>query len=145
MRVMNRIMRGSSPSDLAVQAISWAVALCTFVGGLYLFSPIYDFNVTASSSVFAIALAHPISIALWGLILLVGAVFACFGLYLDKPQIKSLGWLAIFLARFFQILTTVLVQGLTPLAWLYPFTVMLVVLILYAVARYEVNRLNATT
>lgn len=136
MRII-RVLTGSKFNP--VRAIEWVVALCTLIGGAYLFSPLYDFSV-GHASAFALALAHPAIMALWASILLVGSLLVIAGLIINRPQLKSIGWFAMLLARFFQILTTWLMAGFYPIFWIYPFTVMLVMLLLWINARHEVFR-----
>lgn len=122
-----------------LRATEWVVSLCTLVGGVYLFSPLYDISQGLEhASAFAMSLVHPAFLALWASILLVGALLVIAGLIINKPQLKSIGWFAMLLARFFQILTTWLAVGLLPIFWIYPFTVMLVMLVLWMNARDEV-------
>src|SRR6478609_8356705 len=96
-----------SPVYFFVYAIKWIVAVCTLIGGVYLFTPLYDYsNNLNGATPFAAALSHPASIFLWGGMLVVGSLLVIFGLVRDLPQIRSIGFFMIFLARFFQILTT---------------------------------------
>lgn len=121
-----------------IRNIEWVIAICTFLGGLYIFSPLYDLSIArVGMSPFASALSNPASILLWGAVLLVGATLVMIGLYRGAPKLKSVGWFAIFLARFFQILTTWLVVGFLPITWIFPFTILLVVIILWAKARRD--------
>lgn len=124
-----------------IRIIEWVVAICTFLGGLYLFSPLYAYSqyINGTSAVIA-TLTHPALIALWAVILLFGAAFVIIGLSWNKPQIKSVGWFTMILARFFQILSIWLTAGFLPLFWIYPFTVMLVMTVLWWVAWVEVTR-----
>src|SRR3954469_17889735 len=88
---------------MPILAIEWVVALCTVTGGIYILSPLYDVSKQQGNiSVFVGALSHPLSIIAWGVILLVGAVLVIIGLLTNKPQLKSIGWFSVALARFFQ-------------------------------------------
>jgi hypothetical protein len=128
------------PVQAAVTAIEWIVAVCTLVGGAYLFTPLYEYSQSVNGkSSFSIALSHPISIGIWGAMLVLGAAFVIYGLLKNKPQYRSIGLFSIFLARFFQVLTTLLVSGFLPISWIYPFTIMLIVGVLWGLTRIEVN------
>lgn len=139
MRLVENLYEGNDPQKTILRSIEWIVAVCTLVGGIYIFTPLYAVSKASNgASLFASSLGHPLSIFLWGSLLLVGAILVIFGKLTKRPQVKSVGWFSIFLARFFQILTTILVQGFLPLSWIYPFTVMLIVMVLWLRARLEV-------
>jgi len=137
MRLIEKVLAiGSDP----IRNIEWVIAICTLLGGLYIFTPLYDLSIArVGMSPFAAALANPISIFLWGAVLLVGAGLVIFGLVKNEPRFKSAGWFTIMLARFFQILTTWLVVGFLPITWIHPFTVFAVILILWAKARRDIE------
>src|SRR6478735_8122502 len=108
MRLLQKIPTRIEP----IRVIEWVIAVCTAAGGLYIFSPLYQTSrALHGPSAFSLALSHPLSIMAWGALLLVGAVLVMWGLHREKPQLKSIGWFAIILARFFQILTTWMVVG----------------------------------
>lgn len=122
-----------------LRAIEWVIATCTFLGGLYIFTPLYALSkALGSTSALTQTLSHPAMIFFWGAVLLIGAILVLYGLALDKPQFKSAGWFAIIMARLFQILSTFVVAGLLPITWIYPTTIMLVAGILWWKARLEV-------
>ncbi len=128
-----------------VRTIEWVVSVFTFIGGLYLFTPLYTTSVAQNGlTAMATAFSHPLMVFLWGALLLVGALAVIFGLWKNKPQIKSIGWFSILLARFFQLLTTFMVAGFLPISWIYPLTVTTVVLVLWIVARLEVRSLASS-
>lgn len=137
MRLLIKIFHvGTRP----VRSIEWVISFFTFIGGLYIFSPLYSVSVDQNGlGVLAGTFSHPIMILFWGAILLVGAILVMIGLWRKKPQLRSMGWFSIFLARTYQILTIFLVVGLYPITWIYPMTLTVIVVILWAVARYEVN------
>jgi hypothetical protein len=124
-----------------LNVIEWVVSICTAFGGLYILSPLYDISVSKNGQgAFAAALSSHAIIALWGIIVFAGAILVILGLTTGRPQIKSVGWFSIMLARFFQILTTWLTVGFLPISWIYPFTVMLVICVLWWKTRLEVYR-----
>lgn len=126
-----------------IRVIEWVIAVCTAAGGLYLFTPLYTVSVQQNGlSAVAATFAHPLMVLVWGALLLVSALLVLFGLWKKMPQIKSVGWFGIILARFFQILTTFLAVGFLPITWIYPFTIMLVIIVLWGLTRVEV-RTNA--
>jgi hypothetical protein len=123
-----------------LRAIEWAIATMTLVGGLYIFSPLYETSKALHGpSAFVSALSHPYIILFFGAVLVVSSVLVMVGLKTNKPQFKSAGWFAIILCRFFQILTTWIAVGLLPLLWIYPFTLTLVIIILWGCSRAEVR------
>lgn len=128
-------------SFVPIRAVEWVVALCTLISPLYVFSPFYVESVqTSGLGVVASALANEHLIYLYAAILLTGVVCVLIGLKWRKPKIKSIGWFTVLLIRFFQVLTTILAVGLFPTGiWLFPFTVMCVVAVLWVNARIEVG------
>jgi hypothetical protein len=144
MRLLNRLGYSVDPQRTLLRSIEWVIAVFTLVGGLFIFTPVYTIETAAYPGVFAQALTSPFSIYMFAIILVIGAILAIIGKITHKPQIKSVGWFSIFLARFFQILTTLLVQGFLPVTWLYPLTIMFVVIILWIRARFEVYQTHAS-
>lgn len=126
-----------------IRAVEWVIAVCAAVGGIYVFTPLYELSVLEHGPrAFAAALSHPAFIVFWGILILIGAILVIVGLYENKPQLKSVGWFTIILARFFQLLTIWTVLGLLPLTWIYPFTLMLVMIVLWGKARVDVSASN---
>lgn len=124
-----------------IQAIEWVIALFTAVGGLFIFSPLYDISVDKDGpSALAVALSHPYMILVWSTVLLCGSLLVMFGLAKKMPQLRSAGWFVIILARTFQIATIILTTGWYPISWIYPLTLTFIMLILWGVARTEVYR-----
>jgi|SRR6478735_8232280 len=138
--IVERIIPDSiNPLKFFVYSIKWVIAVMTLIGGAYLFTPLYEKSQTVNGSTpFADAISNPWSSYIWAGVLVVGSLLVIFGLVRDRPQIRSLGFFMIFLARFFQVLTTWLVVGLFPINWIYPFTLMLITIILWGMARTEV-------
>lgn len=121
-----------------IRSIEWVIAFFTFVGGLYIFSPLYAISAAQNGpTAMASAFSHPYMILFWGIILLGGSVAVMFGLWKKKPHLKSTGWFAIFLARTYQLITTFVVTGFLPITWIYPLTLTVIIIILWAIARYE--------
>lgn len=124
-----------------LEIIEWVIASFTLIGGIYLFSPIYQISLRQNGlSAVAAAMNHPYVVLFWAAVLIVGAFFVLVGLWRDIPQFKSIGWFSIILARLFQILTTILVIGILPITWIYPLTITCVIVVLWVVARLEVRR-----
>lgn len=130
-------VRSTSP----IIKIEWVISVFTLVGGFYLFTPLYDTSVRqVGASVIGAALASSGMILFWGALLLIGALLVIVGLLKDKPQLKSIGLFTIILARTFQLLTTFLVGAFFPITWMYPLTILMVVIILWGLEREEVRR-----
>ena len=145
MRLIEKLFGGVDPQRNILRAIEWVIATCTLIGGIYIFTPLRAASAAVNApTAFASALTSPYSIFVWGLILVIGAIAVMIGKITKRPQYKSFGWFAIFLARFFQILTTILAVGFLPITWIYPFTIMLIVILLWLRARYEVYQANAS-
>lgn len=126
-----------------LRIIEWVVALSTAIGGIYVISPLYDISVDLHGlSAFAQALSSTAMISLWGTVLLIGAILAIVGIVTKRDEVKSAGWFALVLARFFQLLTTWLTVGILPISWIHPFTVMMIAVVLWFWARYEVHKNN---
>lgn len=124
-----------------LRAVEWIVSVCTLIGGVYVFTPIYRLSAQANGpGIIAQAVASPYLVLLFAAFLIIGSVLVIIGLRQLKPQLKSAGWFIIMLTRFFQILTTWLTMGLLPITWIYPFTLLLIIFILWCSARVEVYR-----
>lgn len=106
-----------------------------------MFSPLYQDSVAAHGpGILDAALTHPAMIYFWAGVLAIAAIFILVGLSMDKSQLRSVGCFAIFLARMFQAATAWLTIGLLPFSgWIYPLTIALVMLILWARERSEIN------
>lgn len=136
MRLTSRFI----PSSIdPIRSIEWVIAVFTFVGGTYLFTPLYQTSVAQNGlSSIAMVMSHPLMVLIWGALLLVSAVLVMVGLWKDLPQLKSAGWFGIIMARIFQLFTTFLVVGFLPITWIYPLTITVVVILLWGFARVEV-------
>lgn len=127
------------PTFNPIRVIEWVVVVCTAFSGLYVFSPFYSQAVqTDGPGALAAALLHPHLIYLYATFILIGAILAAAGIVLKQPRIRSAGWFIILLIRFFQVLLTWIAIAVQPITWIFPFTVMLVVLVLWMAARVEV-------
>jgi hypothetical protein len=136
MKVVDKITRREYDP---LRAIEWVIAVFTFSGGLFIFTPLYQVSKAITGpTALATTLSHPIMILFWGSLLLVGALLVMFGLLKNMPQFKSAGWFSIILARVFQLITTFIVAGPLPITWIYPMTLVSVVIILWIVARVQV-------
>ena len=123
-----------------IRVIEWVVVMFTLFGGFYLFSTLVDIDTTQLVSPLAISLANTYVVAFWGCVLFAGAIIVLIGLWKNKPQIKSVGWFTIVLARLFQILTIILAVGFFPLyTWFYAATITVVAIVLWAAARKEIR------
>lgn len=123
-----------------IRLIEWIIAVCTFATGIYVFTPLYDIS-TAAHGPGAIAqiAANPYTVVVYGLLLIVGAVLVMVGSKWKKPRIRSSGWFILIVVRFFQLLATFVVIGFLPISWIHPFTLLLIYLVLWGLARIEVH------
>jgi hypothetical protein len=116
--------------------IEWVISVLTLMGSLYIFMPFHEFSVpTASTAAIVLTVGHSAVVLVWAAVLVAGASLVIAGLLLNKSNFKSVGWFSIFLARFFQVLNTWIVSGLFPITWIYPFTISIVVSILWVAAK----------
>lgn len=124
-----------------IRCIEWVIAVLTLIGSTYVFTPLYAMSVASNgTSALASVLSYPLTVFIFAGILLMASIFVMYGLVRNRPKIRSAGWFLIFLARWYQILATILVAGFLPITWIYPLTISLVVLVLWANARSEVDR-----
>jgi hypothetical protein len=138
MRLLSKIM---SHSIEPIRVIEWVIAVFTFIGGVYIFTPLYQASVAQNGLTgVALLLNHPVMVMIFGALLVVSSLFVMLGLWKNKPQFRSIGWFNIFLARSFQILGGWLVTGLLPITWIFLLTITTVVIVLWATARVEVKR-----
>lgn len=127
-----------------IRSIEWVIAIMTIAGGAFVFTPLYTVQTSqVGPSAVATALGHPAMIALFGALLLIGAFLVILGMVTELPHIRSGGWFVILMVRFFQVLTVWLTAGFYPISWIYPFTLALICLVLWAYARGQVMRNNA--
>lgn len=124
-----------------ILVIEWVVALCTIVSPVFIFSPLYDESVSTNGpGLVAASLSDPHLIYIYAAILLVGSIMVMVGLIFKRAPIKSVGLFTILLIRFFQVLTTLLVEGFTPIGgWIFPLTILLIVCVLWINTRVEVD------
>jgi hypothetical protein len=135
----NFFERSVDPQRTIIRSIEWIIVICTFLAAVYLFTPLYGMSLAASGpGVVASSWGQAASVYVWGAIMGFASASVAFGKLTHRPQFKSVGWFTIFLARFFQVLSTLIVTGPFPITWIYPFTLMLIVIMLWVRARYEV-------
>lgn len=122
-----------------IRIIEWVVALATAFSGLYIYSPFYNQAVQRDGpGAIAAALHHPELIYVYGAVILAGAVLLILGLVLRKVLLRSVGLFTIFTVRFFQVLLTLITLGWQPITWIFPLTIMCIVVVLWINARLEV-------
>jgi hypothetical protein len=123
-----------------VRAIEWVIAICTLMGGLYVFTPLYDISQrTAPVGVIAQIIQSQYSVVIFGILLIASAVLIIIGLKLNKPRLRSSGLFILIMVRTFQIISTFVIQGFLPITWIYPLTITLVCVVLWGWARLEVH------
>ena len=124
-----------------IRAIGWVIAIFTLVGGAYIFTPLYTHSVAKNGlGVVASVFSHPALVFVFGAVLVISSLMVIFGLWKGIPRIKSAGFFGILLTRFFQVLTTFMVSGFLPITWIYPMTIVFILIILWAHARWEVKQ-----
>lgn len=122
-----------------IRLIEWVVAIATAISGLHIFSPFYDPSLqSAGPGAIAAALHHPDFIYIYATVILIGAILLTVGLVLRNTGLRSSGLFIIFMVRFFQVLLTITAIGVQPITWIFPLTVMFVVVICWINARLEV-------
>lgn len=118
-----------------MRAIQLTIVLTTLFASAYVLSPIYSFGLSTQVSGLATTLATPLLVRAWAAFIGVGAILAGIGIYKKNPRLRGYGWTMIFLARLYQVIAIWLAAGLLPLSWIYPFTLGIIVLILWARSR----------
>lgn len=133
-----------------VRVIEWVFALFTLAGAGYILNPLYALAVRQNGrGVFAAALSDPIFIIFWSILLFLGAALVIGGLLVNqrlrieyptlRARLRASGWFCIFLARFFQVLTTVLTVGPLPLSpWIHILTLSAIACVLWLNAKAEI-------
>lgn len=124
----------------ALREIEWTVALISFINGIYLLSPLYNYSQSVNGkTVFATALGDSVFTDIFGVLLLIGGIIIMYGIVKDYPRLRAMGLFLHVLTRFYNISLTIVVAGFIPITWLSSFAIMVIALILWIEQRKRVN------
>ena len=118
-------------SKRTLKIIEWSVAGITFAGGIYNGVAQFIDGPSPTGSLMVTLLSSDYAGLLWSAMLVFGAVLVMVGLLSDSSAMKRNGWLILVVSRLFQVLGTIVISGFFPIAWIYPFTIMVVMGVLY--------------
>lgn len=118
-------------SKRTLKIIEWSVSGITLAGGIYsAVSQALD-GPSPTGSLIVTLMQSDYSGILWAAMLVFGAVLVMIGLAVDSSAMKRHGWLILVIARLFQVLGMIVISGFFPMTWIYPFTIMVVMGVLY--------------
>lgn len=111
--------------------VSWAILIPTFFGGIYgLIHSLFGGH-TAAGAVLIEVLTSDISGVIWSVLVVVGSLLVFYGLIKRHVGFCKNGWFILISCRLLQVLGMIVLMGWTPIVWVYPLTIMLVMIVLY--------------
>lgn len=123
-----------------VRAIEWTVCLATFIGALYaLIRFVIDGYTIAQSGRVPIVETAEAGL-LWTVILFIGSVLVGVGLIKDSARWKKYGWFILAVCRMLQVIGHIVIMGPIPFTWVYPATILGIMIILYFHAGLSIDR-----
>lgn len=134
---------GRSPLTI----VELVIAISTIVGGLYVLSPLLDLSVMLNgASPFVQIVGHTTGLYIFGTFFLSSGAIMLIGFVRRDYHWRSVGLFMNIMARLYVLVTTIMINGLLPLTWLSPLTVLVIAIICYLVVRGMIARgLDATT
>lgn len=122
-----------------VKAIEWTVMSATAIGAVYsLMRFMIDGWTVALSDRVTIIDTDGTGLA-WTLTLLIGSFLVSIGLIKDSTKWKRHGWFVLVFCRMLQVIGHFIILGPVPLTWMYPATLMGIMIILYIHNGLELN------
>lgn len=114
-----------------VTAIEWTVAGATFIGAIYaVIRYIIDGYTVASTGLLPV-LDTAASGLVWTIILIIGSGLVFTGLIKESSRWKKYGWFILATCRMLQVIGHLVILGPIPFTWMYPATLLAVMIILY--------------
>lgn len=123
-----------------VKSIEWTVAGATAIGASYslIRFVISGYTVASTGRVPVIETAE--AGLLWSGLLLISSILVALGLITDNQKLKKNGWFIMAACRMLQVIGHIVIMGPVPFTWLYPATLLVIMIILYMHASLTVDR-----
>lgn len=128
-----------------VRDVEWVIIVFSALQAIYIFSPAYAQSIALNGlSPFAAALASQTLVYVFISGILITALMVAWGIYKNRPALRSAGMFGQFLFRLFNVLVTILSIGFLPITWIYAATTSAICVILWVAERIEVKRNGRT-
>lgn len=116
---------GATSNPLIV--IEWIIAIVSFIGGVYLLSPLLNVAILVNmNSPVAAFVASSVGIVALGVVLLFSALLLIAGIVKRRVKWRSAALFINGLTRFYALVATLAINGPMPLTWLSSFALLLI-------------------